>query len=230
MIKGFQEISLIDYPGKIASVIFTSGCMFRCPFCHNASLAKNSSKIPEISQEKIIERLRARRSVIDGVVISGGEPTIHSYIPELVANITSLGLKVKLDTAGVNPDMLAELLPQLDYIAMDIKHAPEKYSQASGRPVFMARIQKSINLIKDSGVPYEFRTTVVPGMHAMQDFEQIGKLLEGAKKYCIQQFVPSKDMIDMSLATVQPTSTQFLEDIAKYMKKYIDSVSVRAYV
>lgn len=230
MIRGFQEVSLIDYPGHIAAVIFTGGCMFRCPFCHNASLAKNAKHLPFFSFDQVIETLISRKSVIEAVVISGGEPTIHPQLPELIHKIKELGFKVKLDTAGVNPDMLEKVLPHLDYVAMDIKHSFKKYSSAIGISVTLDKIKKSIVLIQQSGVPYEFRTTVVPGLHEVSDFEAIGKELENSEQIYIQQFVPSNDMVDMSYAEKKSPSMEILENIQRILEKYVKHVDIRAYV
>ena len=227
MIKGFQEVSFIDFPDTIAAVIFTGGCMFRCPFCHNKDLAMNSLSLKDISLDYVLARIKERSSVLGGVVITGGEPTIHAKLPELLLALKKTGLKIKLDTAGINPDMLTKVLPYLDYIAMDIKHTPKKYSKATGRPVQIHRIEKSIAIIKNSGIPYEFRTTVVPTIHTLNDFHALGKFISGSTVLYLQKFIPNPLMIDITL-TEKP-SDAFLLKAQTILQSYVSRVEIRSY-
>ncbi|RME55562.1 anaerobic ribonucleoside-triphosphate reductase activating protein, partial [Candidatus Woesearchaeota archaeon] len=198
-ILGFIRTSLVDYPGNIVSTIFTGGCNFRCPFCHNPELVE--SKGQELSQSKILEFLEQRKHLTDGVCITGGEPTIHSDLPELVKKIKSLKLKVKLDTNGTNPDMLKNLLSSklLDYIAMDIKSSLNNYSKATSTELDLEKIKESIEIIKSSNIDYEFRTTMVKKFVSKEDLIGICNLIKGSKRFYLQQFDPRNNLIDNSL-------------------------------
>jgi len=195
-IGGFQKQSFIDYPKKISSIIFTIGCNFRCPYCHNSNLLY-AEKIKNISELKILSYLQNNKKYIDGVVITGGEPTLHGDLPEFIAKVKSFGYSVKLDTNGTNPEMLRKLIKEglLDFIAMDIK-APlefQKYNKATGGMLtekLFENVKKSIHIIINSGVDYEFRTTLVPTILAKKDVVKICSFIKNANLFCLQKFNP----------------------------------------
>ena len=193
-VKGFVDISFVDWDGKISSVIFLPNCNFRCPFCHNLNLVFNPEKLDTIPFEQVENQLDSQRGWTDGVCITGGEPTLHSSLPELCSRIKRMGLMVKLDTNGTNPTMLKELMDMklVDYVAMDIK-APltiEKYSKATGvnAEKLLENVKESIQLLMESAIDYEFRTTVVPSIHTLEDIKKVCRSLKGCRKYVLQKF------------------------------------------
>ena len=197
----------MDWDGKISSVIFLPNCNFRCPFCHNVNLVLNPEKLETIPFEYLENQLKKQKGWTDGVCITGGEPTIHSSLPELCSRIKSMGFLVKLDTNGTNPTMLKELMDRklLDYVALDIK-APltvKKYSKATGVNVesLLENVKESIQLLLESSIDYEFRTTVVPTIHDLDDIKQVCRSLKGCKKYVLQKFDVSigKTVVDPDL-------------------------------
>lgn len=197
LLGGFQKMTLIDYPGKIATTVFTAGCNFRCPFCHNPELVELDPEDMEVfrgQERKFFDFLEGRRGLLDGVCITGGEPTVQPDIVPFIRRIRDMGFLVKLDSNGTNPDILREIFDAglVDYVAMDIKSGPDRYAEATGTPVDMEKIRESIRLIMDSGIEYEFRTTVVPGIHTEEDFDDIAELIDGAKRYYLQVFRDGK--------------------------------------
>lgn len=206
LIHGLQKLTLLDYPEHLAAVLFTGSCNFRCPFCQNGSLVVNPAGEPIIPEEEILSLLKKRRGVLTGVCITGGEPTLHSDLPELIKKIKALGYQVKLDTNGTNPAMLKHLWAEglLDYVAMDIKTSRSNYPLVSGRPdIFLEKLQESIDFLMAGDLEYEFRTTVVKGLHTYADFEDIGQWISGAKRYFLQSYQASdlvlqKDQMEMS--------------------------------
>ena len=193
-IKGFVDVSFVDWDSKIAAVIFLPNCNFRCPFCHNGNLVSNPEKSETIPFEQIENQLKRHKNWIDGVCITGGEPTLHADLPELCSKIKKMGFQVKLDTNGTNPTLLKGLLKKglIDYVAMDIK-APltvQKYSKACGVDVkkLLGNVKESIGTLMESSIDYEFRTTVVPTIHDIEDIRQICSSLVGCRKYVLQKF------------------------------------------
>ena len=193
-VKGFVDLSFVDWDGKVSSVLFLPSCNFRCPFCHNVNLVLNPEQIDTIPFDYLTEQLKNQKGWTDGVCITGGEPTLHPDLPELCSKLKKMGFLVKLDTNGTNPVMLKELLEQklLDYVAMDVK-APltvEKYSIATGvnAKSLLETVKQSIKLLMRSDIGYEFRTTVVPTVHNLDDIKQICHSLKGCKKYVLQKF------------------------------------------
>ncbi len=227
-IKGFQKVSVIDYPGIMASVLFLSDCNFRCPFCHNPDLILNRDRIPDIPVEEILEYLTAKREWIDGVCITGGEPTLHKGLPDLCRTLKGMGMKVKLDTNGTNPEMVSMLIKEglVDFLAMDIKGPLQKYDKISGVRVNKEDIKRSAELIRSSGLEYEFRTTVVPGMLEEEDISEIGKWLEGSKTYVVQQFRPMITL-DPAYGKVAPYSGPRMKALGDIASKYFGKVEVR---
>lgn len=199
-IGGFQKVSFIDFPETIASVVFTQGCNWRCPWCHNPRLVYADQFEDPIPEALILEYLKSRIGQVEGVVVSGGEPTLHTDLGEFMGNIRKLGLKTKLDTNGSHPEHLKTLLDAnlLDYVAMDIKSAPESYNRLTGVKIDMTKIVRSINLIQQSNIAHEFRTTRVPHLHSKEDFVGIKKLIGELDCIRIQEF--AKAGVSMSSA------------------------------
>ncbi len=195
-IQGFQRLTLLDYPGKVACTVFTGGCNLRCPFCHNAPLVLSPAAQRSMEGE-VLSYLQKRRGLLDGVCVTGGEPLLQPELPRFLSAVRAMGYLVKLDTNGTLPAPLKALLVAglVDYVAMDIKAAPEHYALAAGTDVDLARVRESVDLIRSSGVEHEFRTTVVRGIHTQADFEAIGQWLEGAERYFLQPFRDSGDIL-----------------------------------
>lgn len=196
IIGGLQKLSLLDFPDKTACIVFTHGCNFRCPFCHNASLVIGNETFS--SEEEVFTLLKKRKGLLDGVVITGGEPLIHKDLKELILKIRNEGYSVKLDTNGTFPDRLNELidLKLVDYVAMDIKNSPERYAETIGLASFdLAPVKKSVELLKEGKVDYEFRTTVVKPYFDEKSFVGIGEWIKGAKRYYLQNFKDSGELI-----------------------------------
>jgi pyruvate formate lyase activating enzyme len=231
-IGGLQKVSLIDFPGKIAAVVFTQGCNFRCPFCHNESLVIPKKFTAPLAEDVFFDFLKKRIARLDGVVVSGGEPTLQGDLPDFLKKIKNLGFLVKLDSNGTRPDVFRSLLDEhlLDYIAMDIKHKFESYGVIAGAPVDLAAIKASVNLLKGSGLDYEFRTTVVPAFHGADDVMAIAQQVAHSRRFCIQEFVPNR-AIDRSLTVngsiFAPENHQTLENVKHFCEKYSDEVVLR---
>lgn len=195
-IHGLLKLTLLDYPTKTACTLFTAGCNFRCPFCHNGSLVLN--KAEEIPQDEIFAFLKKRQGLLDGVCITGGEPLLNPDITDFIKKVRELGYSVKLDTNGSFPDRLIELAEEglIDYVAMDIKSSPEGYAKAVGIKNYdISPIDRSIKFLLSGKVDYEFRTTAVKGLHELSDFEKIGEWIKGAKRYFIQNYRTSHDIL-----------------------------------
>jgi pyruvate formate lyase activating enzyme len=227
-IKGLQKTSVVDFPGHVACTIFISTCNFKCGFCYNKDLVNDSKELREYSEEEILQFLESKRNILDGVCISGGEPTLYTNLKALIKKIKEKGLKVKLDTNGTNPRIIKDLLDEVDYIAMDIKSSKEKYDEAAGVKVNIDNLSKSIELIKNSKIDYEFRTTAVPDFIDEDIMEDIGIWIKGAKKYALQQFHPNKQLIDKRLEQKQPYDKETLERFKGIIIQYVDSVELRA--
>ena len=193
---GLQKMTLLDFPGRVACTVFTVGCNFRCPFCHNSSLVI-SPAVPELSQDDFFAFLRKRQGLLDGVAVTGGEPLLHADMPEFLAKIRALGYAVKLDTNGAFPDRLAELLQAglVDYVAMDVKNSREKYELTAGVTGILPAVERSVELLRAGETPFEFRTTLVDELHEPEDFAAIGQWLSGVERYFIQGFVDSGDIL-----------------------------------
>lgn len=225
-ISGLVRSSLIDYPGKVAAVVFTQGCNFRCGFCHNPDLIPISNEKSTIDEANVIDFLKTRIGKLDGVVITGGEPLVQSGIEGFIAKIQALGFAVKLDTNGSNPTMLSRLIAkkQIDYIAMDIKGPLTKYGDICSY-LNTKVIQQSIDIIMKSELPYEFRTTVLPSFHEISDFVEMGRLIEGAALYTIQGF-RSQITLDKSLASAKSFSAGELIQISEIISPYVEKVVI----
>lgn len=229
LIGGLQKVSLIDYPDKICSIIFTMGCNFQCKFCYNPELVL-TKKNPIIKEKEIFDFLEKKKIIIDGVCITGGEPTLHQDLPEFLTKIKEMGFLIKLDTNGTNPKMLKKIIDKklVDYISMDIKTVLEKtkYEKIVDKKINLDKIKKSIKIILNFP-NYEFRTTVVPTLIKEEDIISIAKQIKGAKKYFLQQFVPSEKMIDKKYRRIKPYSKEILEKMRQSIKKYIKKITIR---
>ena len=214
LISGFQKTTLLDYPGLVACTVFTGGCNMRCPFCHNAGIVLNPED--NISSDEVYRYINRRKFVYDGVCITGGEPTLNKDLPEFLYKIKSSGLKVKLDTNGLNPSAIMQLISGnlVDYIAMDIKSSVSNYDKASGiETIDTDRILMSIDYIMNCKIDYEFRTTLVKGIHTYDDMEEIGEMISGAKRYFLQSFKDSGDIIAKhDTSENKPVFDSFSED------------------
>lgn len=224
-IGGFQKTSFLDYPEKISCIVFTLGCNFRCGYCHNPELFKIE---PVLTVPAFFDFLQTRKGKLDGVVITGGEPTLQNGLLDFIKEIKDLKFLVKLDTNGTNPKILEELLNLnlLDYVAMDIKAPLDKYKQITNVDLDIQKIEDSINLIKSSKIDYEFRTTVVKSQLSFEDFKKIGLLLKESKKYYLQKFIVSK-LLDKSLMNEKTYSDDEYKIILGILRDYIDIVNVR---
>ena len=224
-IAGVQKVTLLDYPGKVACEIFTQGCNFECPFCQNSSLIPITNT-GEFSEEEIFEYLNLRKNILDGVVITGGEPTVQKDLKAFIKKIKDLGLLVKLDTNGGNPKVLQELIDEklVEYVAMDIKNIFNKYNITAGKRINLDNIKKSIEILKASKIDYEFRTTIIKEMHSLDDIISICKLV-GNAKYYLQNFEDSENVIDHSLHGFSREELLFID---KYLKDVFPNVEIRA--
>jgi pyruvate formate lyase activating enzyme len=221
--SGLQKTSLIDYPSKIASVLFTPGCNLRCPYCHNWRIVIDP-KPPFLQEEAAIKILESRKKYVDAVVVTGGEPTMHKEIPKFLKKLKDKGFAVKLDTNGFYPQILEECLPYVDYVALDVKTTLEKYSLLGAKDI--TPIFKAIEILKAGKVEYEFRTTVVPGFVNAADITQIGELVRGAKTLALQQFIP-EDTLDKKYGLVKPYPPETITNFAEQLRKYVDNLILR---
>ena len=223
-ILGLQKTSLIDYPPYTSCVIFTGGCNFKCPYCQNVDIVNGTSS--EIFEEDFFEFLEKRKNWLDAVVITGGEPTIHADLVEFVQKIKDRGFKVKLDTNGSNPNILKKLLKTLDFVAMDIKAPLEDYNDVTRTRVDKEKIQESIDLLMNSNVDYEFRTTVLPDFFTLETAHTFSEWLKGAKSFAIQQF-RSNSTLDPTFAKKEVYCKDSLLDFKRILGENIENVEVR---
>ncbi len=228
VMNGMQRTSFIDYPGKIVSTVFFGGCNFRCPYCHNSDLVFNRD-LPQIGENILLEHLENRRGKLDGICITGGEPTLHPDLPEFIRHVKERGFLVKLDSNGTNPEMLEELFGEnlVDYIAMDIKAPKEKYSGVVKVNVNTNTIQRSIDLIREMAPDYEFRTTLVRELTDEEDLIAIGEWIKGSKRYALQQFRPNKPL-DPKCMECREYTREEMERFARRLSLYFDEVLIRA--
>jgi len=229
-IGGLQKLTLIDYPGRLAATVFLIGCDFRCPFCYSSELVlpekiKNQPRIPE---KEFFKFLKERKGLLEGVTICGGEPCINKDLPQFCKKIKKHGYLVKLDTNGSKPEMLKNLIGKklIDYVAMDIKASQEKYAKAIGVKLNIKKIQKSINILKDREIDFEFRTTIVPTIHQKEDILKIARWIKPARKYFLQNFRPEKT-IDPSFENIKPYSQEYLLKIQKAVAPFFDICQIR---
>lgn len=230
-IKGFLENSMLDWWGKLVAVLFLPGCNFRCPYCHNPALVLNPQDLPDIPLEHIFSRLAKSGGWIDGVVITGGEPTLSTDLPQLIRQIRKAGFPVKLDTNGSNPVMLTQLLEEglLDYVALDVKAPLNEldYQRATGQGSKVADIAESINLLKNSGIDYELRTTVCPSLLDEAKLKQLLVQIKGAKRLVLQNFKPSK-LINPDYEDIKPYSKEYIQELGKMSEEYVGELRLVA--
>jgi len=229
-IGGLQKLTLIDFPGRLAATVFLTGCNFRCPFCYASELVlpEKIKNQPKISEKDFLKFLKERKKLIDGVVLCGGEPTTSKELITLIKKIKKLGFLVKLDTNGSDPKMLKSLIDKklVDYIAMDIKGPKERYSEFAGMKVDVKKIQKSIDILKEGKIDYEFRSTIVPTLHKKEDVIEMAKWIRGAKRYYLQNFLPEKT-VDPSFEKIKPYPQEFLLEIQKIISPFFEVCQVR---
>jgi len=232
LIGGLQKTTLIDYPGRVACTVFLIGCNFRCPFCYNRGLVlpEEIKKQPKIPEKEFFKFLKERKRLLEGICLTGGEPTLNRDLPKFIKKIKKLGYLVKLDTNGSIPQMLKRLIDEklIDYAAMDIKASlkSQNYDRAAGVRVNLNNIKKSIAIIKKSGIDYEFRMTVVPGFHTKEDIIKIARWIGPVKKFCLQNFKPEKT-IDSKFEKIKPHSKDFLLEIKEEISQFFEICEVR---
>lgn len=226
-IHGFQKLTLLDYPGKVACTVFLGGCNFRCPFCHNGNLVQNPQEEPVILRSHVLETLKKRRGILDGVCITGGEPALAEELPEFMEEIKDMGFLIKLDTNGSRPEVVKKLIRRnlVDYVAMDIKNTLEKYPLTCGVPeVDRNSIRETVDMLREGTLEYEFRTTVTKELHQKEDLLYIGEWLKGSKKYALQAYRESPQVI-------RPVFTSYsrkeLEQFGRLLEPYVECVEIR---
>lgn len=226
-ISGIQKLTLLDFPGKLACTVFTSGCNFRCPFCHNASLVLPGMS-DHIDEQEVFSFLKKREGILEGVCITGGEPCLQPDLETFIRKVRDIGFAVKLDTNGSFPEKLSSLLEKglLDYVAMDIKTSKERYSEVCGvqNEKLLENVQKSVEILKSSSVPHEFRTTTARELQTKEDFEKIGRWLSGEKRYFIQQYEASGELVGDEMT---PYEKEELTEFVKVMKNFVENVEIR---
>ena len=223
---GFLKLTLLDYPGHTACTVFTAGCGFRCPFCHNASLV-NGVPTERYSEEEVLSFLQKRRGILDGICVTGGEPLLQPDLPLFLGKVKALGMNVKLDTNGSRPRALRALIEDglVDYVAMDIKNRWERYPETVGLPSFdVSAVRESAALLMEGRVPYEFRTTVVREFHTVEDIQDIVRTLQGAPAYYLQNFEDSGDLIGSDLHAADRQTLDAMRDAAAF---YIPNTTLR---
>ncbi len=221
--SGLQKISLIDYPAKVASVLFTPGCNLRCGFCHNWRIAVDP-KPPFLQEGIALELLESRKKYVDAVVVTGGEPCMHKELPRFLSKLKEHGFTVKLDTNGFYPEVLEECLAYVDYVALDVKTSPAKYKQLGAKDT--VGLLRTAEILKTGKVPYEFRTTLVPELVSPEDVQGIGELVKGASTHALQQFVP-EDTLDTKFQALKPYAPETIREFAEAMKKYAKNITLR---
>ncbi|ACO04497.1 MAG TPA: anaerobic ribonucleoside-triphosphate reductase activating protein [Persephonella sp.] len=228
-IGGIHKFSLIDFPSRISAVIFVQGCNLRCPYCHNRHLVLPEYFGYTIGIDEVFRFLESRKKMIEGIVISGGEPTIYEGIKDFIKKIKEFGYLVKLDTNGTNPEVLKELIEEklVDYVAMDIKASAGKYEYISGSSISMDKIKKSIEILLQSDIEYEFRTTLIKDLLTYNDIIKIGQMIKGAKRYALQNFVSSENLINKEIKNKTGFSREEREKLKKRLKNYVKEIILR---
>jgi len=227
LIVGLQKMTLLDYPDKVAATIFTYGCNFRCSFCHNPDIVKGAAKV--ISEEKILKFLKSRQKVLDAVCITGGEPTLQPRLTNFIGKLKEMKFLIKLDTNGSNPDLLNNLIAKklIDYVAMDIKAPWEKYPLVVCQKIDLDKIKKSVKILMKGKIDYEFRSTILPTLHSVDDVLQMANQIKGAKKYFIQQFRPTDNLMNPRFAEEKSFTRKELNEIQRQIKDYFKICEVR---
>ena len=238
-IGGLEKLSLLDYPGNLSAIIFTTGCNFRCHFCYNPMLVWPSTEsggieyrnkgFSPIAEEDLFLFLKSRQGKLDGVVITGGEPTMHADLPQFIQKIRELGYKIKLDSNGTNPEMLKRVIAEklVDYLAMDLKAPFAKYEAVVGVPVDCQKLRESVKIVMESGLPYEFRTTVTPGLLNKDDFSEMGQIIQGATAWYLQKFKSDTDLVDPLLQGKRSFTDQEMEEMAAIGGQFVKLCQLR---
>ena len=227
-ISGLQKLTLLDYPGRVACTVFTGGCNFRCPFCHNAPLVIPERLAQDTDEDKVLAFLKKRTGILDGVAVTGGEPLIHKEIPAFLEKVKNLGYSIKLDTNGSFPDMLESIVKAglVDRVAMDIKNCPAQYAETIGLERFdIAPVERSKEFLMDCGIDYEFRTTVVRGIHTEESLLEAAEWIAGAKEYYLQQFKDSGDVI--AIDGLSAFDEKEMHALADAVARFVPAVQVR---
>ena len=224
-VQGYQKLTLLDYPGRTACTVFTGGCNLRCPFCHNAGLVRTPLAGPSLTDE-VLAYLQKRKGILDGVCVTGGEPLLQPDLEDFLRKVKEMGYAVKLDTNGMLPQRLAALLATklVDYVAMDIKSSPDGYAAATGTDADVSAVTDSLSLLRQSGIPYELRTTAVRGLHTEADFAAIGEWLGEVPAYYIQRFVDSGQLLGEGYTAF---STEEMEHLLTTVREYVPSAQLR---
>lgn len=225
---GLERFSVIDYPGKTCAIVFTVGCNFRCPYCHNPEIVAVTKDTTIVPEDEILGFLERRRGKLDAVSITGGEPTMLKDLLEFMAKLKDMGFAVKLDSNGTRPHILRKALDDklVDYLAMDIKAPLEKYNDVTIRPTDIEKIKESIEMIKTSGVDHEFRTTIVKGLLSRDDVLDIGKTVQGAKRYYLQKFIPTKTN-DPSYLNKHTFTDEEFEELREIIAEHVEMCGIR---
>lgn len=228
-IRGLFKTSLVDYPGRVSAVIFTGGCNLRCGYCHNPDLAANSDKLEKIDDEEVFSFLNKRRGLLDGVTVSGGEPTLDKGLFDFLRRVKGMGFLVKLDTNGFSPSVVERCISEalLDYIAVDLKTSPAKYSMLTNRDVDFKQIVATLDIIRSSGTDYETRTTCVPGFVTIEDIKLIGEAAGRVKNWYLQQFVNTHALIDPEAEKLSPYPVHYLEIMRDEALRFAGRCSIR---
>lgn len=225
--NGFQRLTLLDYPGKVACTLFTAGCNLRCPFCHNASLVTHIDNTNIYNKEEILSYLGKRQGILEGVCISGGEPLMQTEIEDFIKEVKALGYSIKLDTNGFYPDKLISLVENglIDYVAVDIKNSYSKYAKTTGiENLDLSPLKRTVEFLLSGKVDYEFRTTIVEGLHTEADILDIGKTIKGAPRYFLQNFVDSGDLIGEGLCAI---SLENMKKMQKIAAQFVPNAEIR---
>ena len=228
-IRGIYKTSLLDFPGGICTILFSGGCNLRCGFCHNPDLARNKPDLPLIENDEALAIIAKRKKLLDGVTLSGGEPTLAKNIASFCESIKALGLQVKLDTNGLKPDVVAALISDrlIDYVALDMKTSPEKYPRVTASTADFNVVAETVELLKTTGLPYELRTTCVPGDVEKRDLEIIGERLGRVARYYLQQYVASGPLLDEAYGQIDPYPVVVLKDFGKVISTFADEWAIR---
>ncbi|MBR3778913.1 MAG: anaerobic ribonucleoside-triphosphate reductase activating protein [Clostridia bacterium] len=224
-VQGYQKLTLLDYPGRTACTVFTGGCNLRCPFCHNAGLVRTPLAGPNLTDE-VLDYLSKRRGILDGVCVTGGEPLLQPDLEDFLRRVKSMGYAVKLDTNGTLPQRLAAILAtkSVDYVAMDIKSSPDGYAAATGTDADVSAVSDSLSILRDSGIPFELRTTAVRGLHTDADFHAIGEWIGEVPAYYIQRFVDSGQLLGSGFSAFTPEE---MEHLLTTVREYIPTAQLR---
>ena len=231
LIGGLQKMTLIDYPGKVAATVFLVGCNFRCHFCHNPKLVVSRPGVEDsiLHEDEVIDFLKSRKNLIEAVCVTGGEPTVQPDLAKFLLRLRQLGLLIKLDTNGARPEVIESLIGAglLDYLAMDIKAPWAKYQAVTQKDISVDKLKQSVKLIIDSGLPHEFRSTVLPALHSLEDILEMAKQVRGAQAFYVQQFRPLEDLVDKNFSTESKYAWRDLEKILTQIKAWFPKAEVR---